>query len=100
CGYFVGVGGGCDTIDPAVAATFVTVSAEADTQTVLYGFMPAGWTVWMEADGVRLDVAVSRDDGLGRVAIGAAVPGAAEADRVELVQVDEAGSVRRTEVER
>jgi hypothetical protein len=100
CGYFVGVGGGCDTIDPAVPATFVTVSTDADTQTVLYGFMPAGWTVWMEADGVRLDVAVSRDDGLGRVAIGASVPGAAEAERVELVQVDEAGSVRRTEVER
>lgn len=100
CGYFVGVGGGCDTIDPAVPATFVTVSTDADTQTVLYGFMPAGWTVWMEADGVRLDVAVSRDDGLGRVAIGASVPGAAEAERVELVQVDESGSVRRTEVER
>lgn len=100
CGYFVGLGGGCDTIDPTVAATFVTVSTDADTPTVLYGFMPAGWTVWMETDGVRLDVAVSPDDGLGRVAIGASVPGAAEAERVEVVQVDEAGSVRRTEVER
>jgi hypothetical protein len=67
---------------------------------VLDGFMPAGWTVWMDADGDRLDVAVSRDDGLGRVAIGASVPGVAEAERVELVQVDEVGSVRRTEVQR
>lgn len=101
CGRFLPGGeAGCDTIDPAKPSVFVWVSTDNDTRLVLYGFMPSGWDAWLEVGGVRTEVSRSRPGGAERVAIAAALPLRTEAGVVEMVQVDEGGSVVRTTIER
>jgi hypothetical protein len=63
---------GCDSVDPTAPTQQSRVTFDDGTE-IAYGFMSAGWSAWVDTDGVRTDVVVAPPDPDGRVAFAALV---------------------------